>query len=115
MRFVLSAENNDLFKSAQTLTGSIDSAVVLLSRSSSFQDFTIAAGGRLDFENDQEKFRAMMHATDAPRMAGLRSATFSQSGFFAIFEDKRILMSSPKYTDFSNAFKRLRLEVDTQL
>lgn len=114
MRFMLSGENNELSKMAQNLTGNIDSAAILLSRAKDFDEFVRSAGGRLHFEDNQDKFKEMIQFKDKQgNITGIRNASFNMGGFYGIFEDKKVIISSAKYSDFKVLFEKLRMELNT--
>jgi hypothetical protein len=114
MRFMLSGDHGELTKIAHGVAGNIDSAAVLLSRAKDFDDFVRSAGGKIQFEDDKDRFKERTQFQDSSgKPTGVRSTSASVGGFYAIFGDRTVLMSTSKYQDLRALVEELRMELDT--
>ena len=116
MRFMLSGDHGELTRISLGLAGNIDSAVVLLSRAKGFDDFVRSIGGRVQLEDDQNKFKELTQIQHQPgKHASIRGTSFSMGGYYGIFGDRTVMMNSSKYQDLKALFEKLRMELDTLL
>jgi hypothetical protein len=112
MKFMLSGDRNELTQFSQNLIGNVDTAAVLLSRTKSFDDFVQSSGGRIQFENDKDKFNALMQSSNLNLdPTGFRFATSGLGGFYGISADKKVVISSSKYHDLKGLFDQLKIQL----
>jgi len=114
MRFMLSSDHNEFTRIAQGVAGNIDASAILLSRAKDFDDFVRSAGGRIEFEDDKDRFKERTEFQNREgKPTGIRGTWLSVGGYFAFFSDRTVLLSSSKYQDLKALFQELRLELDT--
>lgn len=110
MRFLVEPKHEHFRKFAENTCGDIHAAVVALISTRDFLKFLAAEGRILEIEDDKEKFEGLWKSP-APQHR-MRSASQSITGWHAVFDDGRIVMSTSERNHFIGACRSLKARLD---
>jgi len=113
MRFLLEAKNEDFRKFLEQLCGTSDLAVDALVRNPDFDAVVAQQGKTIVIEDDKARWDALVKPPPGENPASrLRGGSWSILGWYGIFEDNRVVMSSTRYNAFSSACRHLKISLE---
>jgi len=113
MRFLLEPEQEDFRKFLQNLYGTIDVAVDQLIRNPDLDAVVAHQGKTIVIEDDKARWDALVQPPPGEKRASrLLGASWSVLGWYGLFEDNRLVMSSSRYNAFSSACRHLKINLE---
>jgi uncharacterized coiled-coil protein SlyX len=110
MRFLVEPKHEHFRKFVENTCGDIHAAVVALISTRDFLKFLASEGRTFEIENDKEKFEGLWKFP-VPQNR-MRSASQSITGWHAVFDDGRIVMSNSERNHFVAVCKALKARLD---
>jgi Domain of unknown function (DUF4062) len=112
MRFLLDDQRASFRKFCEVIAGDLDAAVPLLIQDSDFDKFVASLGYEVVVEDSKEKFDELMRGSVHPAAKGegnrMLYATHSVMGWWAAFDNHKVVLSSTQLQQFRNAYAALQ-------
>jgi hypothetical protein len=111
MRFLLDDKYAEYRKFVETLVGDLDVAIPILIKAETFQKVLDQLKWRVEIQDDRDAFNAIWTKDDKLQRRSMRSGVH---GWYAIFDDNRVLVNSALLDKFekSQSALRARLRLD---